>query len=115
MSVIGLNLGRDSMILYTGRDFKWTFQNLNEDGVTPEDFPDGDLYFELSVSTDSGVTPTTKWDFTITGDTASLKIDSELADLIPARTQWQLVFLVTGEAAGGDPVAYGTVRRVPAT
>jgi len=102
------------MVLYTGRDFKWTFQNLADDRVTPVNFPAGDLYFELLFSTDGGTTPTTKWDFTISGNTAGLKIESTAADLIPAKTKWQLVFLATGEAAGGDPVAYGTVRRVPA-
>jgi hypothetical protein len=114
MSIIGLSLESDTLVLYTGRDFTWTFQSLADDGVTPVDFPDGDLYFELLFSTDSGVTPTTKWNFTISGDTATVKVESTASDLIPARTKWQLVFLPTGEAAGGEPVAYGSVRRVPA-
>lgn len=113
MSAIGLCLESDTMILYTGRDFKWTFQSLADDRVTPVNFPAGDLYFEILFSTDGGSTPTTKWHFTISGNNAALKVESAVADLIPSRTKWQLVFLATGEAAGGDPVAYGTVRRVP--
>lgn len=114
MSAIGLCLESDTMILYTGRDFQWTFQLVAADNVTPVNFPAGDLYFELLFSTDGGTTPTTKWHFTITADTATIKVDSTSADLIPARTKWQLVFLPTGEAAGGEPVGYGTVRKVPA-
>jgi hypothetical protein len=113
MSTIGLCLQSDTMILYTGRDFTWTFQNLADDGVTPVNFPSGALYFELLISTDGGTTPTTTWAFTISGNTASIDIESTVADLIPARTKWQLVFLPSGESAGGDPVAFGTVRRIP--
>lgn len=51
----------------------------------------------------------TKWPFVIDGATASLKVESEDADKIPARTHWQLVFLPEGEAAGGDPIARGRV------
>lgn len=51
----------------------------------------------------------TVWEFEIVGTTATIKIDSEEADLISARTHWQLVFLPDGEAAGGDPVARGRV------
>lgn len=51
----------------------------------------------------------TKWPFAIAGTTANLKVESESADLIQARTHWQLVFLPEGEATGGDPVARGRV------
>lgn len=56
-----------------------------------------------------GKAPLTKWDFVIAGDTASLKVESPEVDKILPRTRWQLVFLPTGEAAGGDPVARGSV------
>jgi len=52
----------------------------------------------------------TKWPFTIAGSTASLKVESEEVDKIQNRTHWQLAFLPTGETAGGDPIARGTVK-----
>lgn len=65
---------------------------------------------EMTVTeTQPGVPKFTKWPFVISGPTASIKIESEAADLIPARTHWQLVFLPDGEEAGGDPVAIGRV------
>jgi len=112
MSDIGVVVDGDSLVLWTGRDFKWGFTNLDANGNSTN-YPSGSLYFELLYSTDGGITPTTQWTFSISGATATLKVESTDADLIPARTQWQLVFLPTGEVAGGDPIAYGTVRRVP--
>jgi hypothetical protein len=52
----------------------------------------------------------TKWPFVIDGALATLKVESEEADKIGDRTPWQLVFLPTGEAEGGDALARGTVR-----
>jgi hypothetical protein len=52
----------------------------------------------------------TKWPFVIDGALATLSVESEEADLISDRTPWQLVFLPTGEAEGGDALARGTVR-----
>ena len=57
-----------------------------------------------------GKEPTTKWPFTISGHTASIKVESEEVNKIPKRTRWHLVFLPTGEVAGGDPVSLGKVR-----
>ncbi|AKU42356.1 minor tail protein [Mycobacterium phage UnionJack] len=51
----------------------------------------------------------TRWDFDIDGPVADLKVESEEADLIAARTRWQLVFLQDGEPAGGEPIARGLV------
>lgn len=53
----------------------------------------------------------TQWPFDIDGNIASIKIESEVADLMPNRTPWQLVFLPDGEAAGGDPIARGLVKE----
>lgn len=103
MAVIGVELEQDDLVLTKGRDFKWSFVNLNDSG-TAVDFPDGTLYFELYTK------PTaTVWSFSIAGSTATLKVESTAVDVIPARTRWQLVFRETGEAAGGDPLARGTV------
>jgi len=56
-----------------------------------------------------GKHPLTLWHFIIDGSLAHLKVESEEADQIGARTDWQLVFLEEGEAAGGDPIARGRV------
>ncbi|AGY36949.1 tail protein [Mycobacterium phage Fredward] len=52
----------------------------------------------------------TLWHFDIDGSMAELKVESEEADKVSARTRWQLVFLADGEPAGGDPIARGLVR-----
>lgn len=52
----------------------------------------------------------TLWYFDIDGTLAELKVESEQADLVAARTKWQLVFLEDGESAGGDGIARGVVR-----
>ncbi|MDP7733654.1 LtfC-like domain-containing protein [Mycobacterium paragordonae] len=46
MSDIGVALDLDRLVLTRGRDFKWSFENVNAQGL-PVDFPDGDLFFEL--------------------------------------------------------------------
>ena len=103
MSVIGPVFAPDKLFLTRGRDFKWAYKLVDCDGVAT-DFPPGRLYFEISTD------PLTLWDFTIDGDVASIKVESEEADLIPNRTKWRLVFLPDGEAEGGDPVALGVVQ-----
>jgi hypothetical protein len=104
MAEIGSPLDSDTLVLTRGRDFQWTFQNLDENGQ-PIDFPvGGELFFEFnSQSIDN-------WDFVIDGDVATIKIESTVADTVPARTKWQLVWLPSGEAAGGDAVALGSVQ-----
>ena len=51
-----------------------------------------------------------RWHFDITGSTAVVKTESEVCDLVPQRTHWQLVFLPSGEPHGGEALALGTVR-----
>jgi hypothetical protein len=46
MPDIGIALGSDRLVLTRRRDFKWFFDNLDEDD-TPIDFPAGRLFFEL--------------------------------------------------------------------
>jgi hypothetical protein len=103
MSVIGVELDPVDLVLTKGRDFRWTFENLDSSDL-PVDFPSGTLYFEVATAS-----PLT-WTFTIVGSLASLKVESEVVNTVPSRTKWQLVFRPTGEVAGGDIVAYGTVR-----
>ena len=104
MSVIGVDLEPDVLVLVKNRDFKWAFDNVDLKDQ-PQTFPAGKLYFELQ----TGPTPT-KWEFIISGSRASLKVESEDVAKIPARTKWQLVWLPDGEPAGGDPVARGLVK-----
>lgn len=59
---------------------------------------------------DPGKHPLTLWHFDIDGSLAHLKVESEVADKIADRTEWQLVFLPLGEEAGGDPITSGKVQ-----
>lgn len=102
MAVIGTEIEPSTLVLTKNRDFRWNFQNL-DDNDQPVNFPAGSLYFELATS------PVTTWTFSVTGAMAYLKVESEAVNLIPARTKWQLVFRPSGEAAGGDPLARGVV------
>lgn len=101
MSVIGIELEPNLLIVTKGRDFRWDFENLDENDA-PADYPPGDLYFEFANAQ--------RWDFVIDGSLATLKVESVTAALVPNRTKWQLVFLADGEAAGGDPIARGQVK-----
>jgi hypothetical protein len=47
MSVIGIEIEPVQLVLTRGRDFRWAFQNLGPDNE-PEDFPAGDLFFEIA-------------------------------------------------------------------
>lgn len=105
MSVIGAVFEPDRLFLTTGRDFKWAYQLVSPEGE-PVDFPAGRLYFELGTCPEPTV-----WEFTIDGSSAVIKVEHEIADTIPNRTRFQLVFLHEGEAAGGDPISLGTVQR----
>ena len=105
MSVIGPVFEPDKMYLTTGRDFKWAYQLVDKNNV-PVDFPAGKLYFELFTCDE-----VTVWDFVIDGSVASIKVEHEIADLIPNRTKFQLVFLHSAEPAGGDPISMGSVQR----
>ncbi len=51
-----------------------------------------------------------RWWFTSSGSLASLKVESEDADIIPNRTHWQLVFKPDIEEHGGEAVARGRVQ-----
>lgn len=105
VAVIGIELEADQLVLTKGRDFKWNFENLDESGQ-PVDFPSGSLYFEFNIGS-----PKKQWPFSIAGHLATIKVESTEVDAIPARgTKWQLVFLPTGEPAGGDAITRGTVK-----
>lgn len=105
MAVIGPVFEPDKLFLYTGRDFKWAYQLVDKTGV-PVDFPPGRLYLEFCTCPEK-----TEWDFVIEGSVGTVKVEHEVADLIPNRTKFDLVFMHEGEAAGGDPITRGTVSR----
>ena len=107
MAIIGIDTDSDTLVLWRGRDFKWTFENLDPTGASI-DYPAGDLYFEIY----AGGEEPDEWHFTIVDSTATLKVESTAVDAVPNRSLWQLVFLPEGETAGGDPVARGRVSRV---
>ncbi|ASR86114.1 hypothetical protein SEA_BOBSWAGET_7 [Mycobacterium phage BobSwaget] len=46
MADIGIRVDADSLVLWRGRDFKWTFENLDAAG-DPIAYPAGRLFFEL--------------------------------------------------------------------
>lgn len=104
---IGVEILPEALVLTRGRDFKWSFENLDANGQ-PVDYPAGSLYFEFPEIDDAGSPK--KWTFTITGPQAAVKVESTDADTIPSRAKWQLVFLPAGETAGGDPITLGMVR-----
>jgi homogentisate 1,2-dioxygenase len=101
MAAAGIELESESLVLTKGRDFVWSYQNLDQSNQ-PADFPAGELFFEFSNGE--------QWDFVITDDMANIKVESTDVALVPRGTKWQLVFLEDGEAAGGQAVARGTVR-----
>lgn len=71
---------------------------------------DNDQQVEVQVIED-GKTRFAKWPFSISGNKAVIKVESEDADEIEKGTHWQLVFLPEGEPAGGDAVGRGQVRE----
>ena len=65
---------------------------------------------KIEVTTiDLGQRALTEWEFDISGEVASLKVESEYVDRIQSRTKWQLVFLPDGEPEGGFPISRGVV------
>ncbi|ASJ79710.1 minor tail protein [Mycobacterium phage Heffalump] len=46
MADIGIRVDADTLVLWRGRDFKWTFENLDANG-DPIAYPAGRLFFEL--------------------------------------------------------------------
>ena len=103
MSVIGVDMDPVDLVLTRGRDFRWSFQHVNDSG-TAVDFPAGSLYFEV------GSAAPQFWTFVIAGSVASLKVESDVVASVTSNSKWQLVFQPVGEAAGGDVLAYGNVR-----
>lgn len=127
MALIGIPGEGDSLVLWNGRDFKWAFENVDENWISVP-FPPGQLYFEFRNIYDGVVGV---WYFTLSGSTATLFMDHAIVTALPKGTKWQLVWrdqdatiVVDGGSAssvfveigpetfGGDPIARGIVTKV---
>jgi hypothetical protein len=102
VSDAGTDLTAGNLYLVKGREFAWTYENLDNSG-NPLDYPAGDLYFEIETD------PVTTWHFTISGSMASIDVSaSDTAPITPG-LRWQLVFLPSGDTSGGEALAFGMV------
>jgi len=108
MTMIGVSGEADSLVLCSGREFKWAFENVDENGGSVN-FPSGQLYFEFQTS------PITKWSFTLSGSTATLTATYDQVAAIPKGTKWQLVWrdasisVPSTSTTSGDLIARGVV------
>lgn len=104
-------------------NYGYSVEFVNEQGNLPQPLLVGDASNLTNTITEVVVTPAvqtsemvlgqppvTKWPLEISGDTATLVVESEYADLIADRVDWQLVWLPEGETSGGDAVAEGTTK-----
>lgn len=97
--------------LVQGADYVWNFVLTYPQGHPlagqQQPFPPGSLSYRIFTE------PTvTVWPFTISGATASIKVESEVVVTIPDRTRFHLVWLPAGEIAGGQVWAVGKVKVV---
>lgn len=46
MGTVGVDLASESLVLNTGRDFRWQFKNTNRYGAS-EDYPPGGMFLEF--------------------------------------------------------------------
>lgn len=95
----------------TGMDYVWSFELRYPPGHAsagqPQPFPvGGTLSYRIET------TPPTVWQFVIAGAVASIKVESEVADKVPDRTPFKLVWLPPGELGGGQAWAVGKVQVV---
>ena len=98
---VGGKVPDEPLEIVAGRDVERTRQFV--DGMRkPLDFPAGSLVLEVAGA---------KFPFSIAGSVAYLKVKSEVADLWPQRSRYQIFWLPAGEAGGGQAVAIGSVRR----
>lgn len=81
MANFGVDLELSKLTLVRGRDFKWAFQNLDEN-AEPIDFPDGQLFFEIQTGGEHDATQTIAMSGT-SGGTYTVAIDGHTADALP--------------------------------
>lgn len=109
--VFGVSPDCATLELVDGGDYVWNFELRFPPGHVqagqPQPFPPGSLFYRIFT-----VPVETKWQFTVSGAEASIKVESEQVALIPDRTRFHLVWLPVGEMAGGQVWATGKVRVV---
>lgn len=97
---IGIPPQKADLVLSTGGDFQWSF--VWKEG----DFPTGSSLY-LLIGSDQ------QWDFVIAGDIASIKIESEVADLVKAGTAYRMVFKRDTTPTTETVICHGKVKRIP--
>ena len=103
MADLGVEPVKGTMFLATGGDFVWNYR-YEKDGA-PTEFPSG-AALDLIIGSDL-------YPFTISGDTASIKIESEDADDIPDRTGFRLrLSEPTSPESTETILVYGSVKRI---
>ncbi|QIS16401.1 DUF7264 domain-containing protein [Nocardia arthritidis] len=91
--------------LISGDDFKWGYRW--ENGVFPTNV---ELYLEFRNGPNGGWGD--KWQFAITGDTASIRVQSEVADAVPNRLGYRLIYRDKNVTPTDETVlCYGAVKR----
>lgn len=103
MADLGVEPVKGTMYLATGGDFVWNYR-LEENGQSKE-FPAG-AALDLLIGSDL-------YPFSISGDTASIKIESEDADEIEDRTGFRLrLSEPTAPESTETILVYGSVKRI---
>jgi hypothetical protein len=102
---VGVDLEYDTLVLYKGRDFRWSFQNLDV-SRDPINFPAGDLFFELATGNEHNA----RQSVIITGaagGTYTLGVLGQTTSAIP----WDASELVVQERLEAlSTVGYGNVQ-----
>ncbi|WP_431941690.1 DUF7264 domain-containing protein [Nocardia grenadensis] len=92
-------------------DFEYAYR-WTENGV-PVPFPEGyELFYRFKDGPGKSWEGGSDWPYVIAGDTASIRVESEVHNLVPKRTPYQLVFKHVDEAPTLDKVlVMGKVER----
>jgi hypothetical protein len=98
---------RYTLPLAKGGDLSVDFRNNpTGDGVTFSDYEPG-VTAAMIIETD----PPLVAEADITDEHAIIKVESEVADLIPAKTPWRFIVTADTVPPTDTVAAYGTVRR----
>lgn len=102
MADLGVEPVKGTMFVATGGDFVWNYR-YEKDGA-PADFPSG-ASLDLLIGDDLH-------SFTISGDTATIKIESEDSDEIADRTGFRLRLTEPTTPTTETILVYGQVKRI---
>ncbi|CAM4133577.1 hypothetical protein NONI108955_10910 [Nocardia ninae] len=105
-SDIGRTAPRRKLILNTGEDFEWTLVLTN--GTFP---PGMEMFIHLRNGADGAWAD--KWPYALAGNTATIVVQSEIADLIPDGMDFRLTAKETNVSPTREKhICIGVVRRV---